>query len=102
MTGHSVLRTCVGCRRVAEQRTLVRLVATEAGDILVTAAPGTGRGAYLCPSEACLAAAWKRRALPRALRCATPRATEATLRARFAAELARRGIGRERAAGEVE
>lgn len=102
MTGHPVLRTCVGCRRVAEQRSLVRLVATQVGDILVNPAPGTGRGAYLCPSEACLAAAWKRRSLVRAFRRATPRATEVTLRARFAAELARRGIGREGAAGEVE
>jgi predicted RNA-binding protein YlxR (DUF448 family) len=100
MTGRSVPRTCVGCRRVAEQQSLIRLVATAAGDILVNPPPGSGRGAYLCPSEACLAAAWKRRSLPRALRRATPMAAEAALRARFVAELARRGIGREGAAGE--
>jgi predicted RNA-binding protein YlxR (DUF448 family) len=99
MRGRPVRRTCVGCRRVAEQRTLIRLVATEAGDILVNPPPGTGRGAYLCPSEACLSAAWKRRSLPRALRRATPRTTESALRGRFAAELARRGIGPEGAGG---
>jgi predicted RNA-binding protein YlxR (DUF448 family) len=101
MRERPVRRTCVGCRRVAVQRSLIRLVATEAGDILVNPPPGTGRGAYLCPSEACLDAAWKRRALARAFRRATPRATEAALRARFAAELARRAIGRKGATGEV-
>ncbi len=102
MRGRLVQRTCVGCRRVAEQRTLIRLVATQAGDILINPPPGTGRGAYLCASDACLAAAWKRRSLPRAFRRATPMATEATLRACFEAELARRGIGRGGTAGEVE
>jgi hypothetical protein len=95
MTSRPILRTCVGCRRVAEQRTLVRLVAAGDGDIRVSPPPGHGRGAYLCPSMACLAAAWKRRSLPRAFRRATPAATEAGLRARFALELARRGAGDE-------
>jgi predicted RNA-binding protein YlxR (DUF448 family) len=95
MTSRPTLRTCVGCRRLAEQRVLVRLVAAGDGDILVSPPPGQGRGAYLCPSMACLAAAWKRRSLPRAFRRATPAATETTLRARFALELARRGLGGE-------
>jgi predicted RNA-binding protein YlxR (DUF448 family) len=102
MRGHPLQRTCVGCRRVAEQETLIRLVATAAGDILVNPPPGSGRGAYLCPSEACLTAAWKRRVLPRALGRATPQATEAVLKARFVAELARRGIGREGAVRDRE
>jgi predicted RNA-binding protein YlxR (DUF448 family) len=91
---------CVGCRRVAEQRALVRLVAAGDGDILVNPPPGQGRGAYLCPSMACLAAAWKRRSLPRAFRRATPAATEAGLRTRFALELARRISGGEGTGGK--
>jgi hypothetical protein len=102
MRGRPVLRTCVGCRRVAEQQSLVRLAATPAGDILVNPMPRIGRGAYLCPTQACLAAAWKRRSLPRTLRRATPRVTEAALQVRFAAELARRGLAGDTAVGGVE
>jgi|PlaIllAssembly_1097288.scaffolds.fasta_scaffold177568_2 hypothetical protein len=102
MRGRPVLRTCVGCRRIAEQGTLIRLVVAEDGDILVSPAPGRGRGAYLCPSMTCLAAAWKRRSLPRAFRRATPAATQAGLQARFDLALAARGLSGEGGGGQAE
>ena len=60
------VRTCVGCRRRAPQRALVRFAVVagrlEAGRTL------PGRGAYMCRSRACLEAAQQRRAFARALR----------------------------------
>jgi len=60
-------RTCVGCRRRRGQDELVRLVAARGR--VVPARPGApGRSAYLCPEEACLEAAEKKRAFARAFR----------------------------------
>ena len=60
-------RTCIGCRRKSGQADLVRLT-SEAGRV-VPAPPGApGRSAYLCPEQACLEAADKRRAFARAFR----------------------------------
>ena len=60
-------RTCIGCRRKRGQSDLVRLT-SEAGRV-VPAPPGApGRSAYLCPGQACLEAADKRRAFARAFR----------------------------------
>ncbi|MFM7718373.1 MAG: YlxR family protein [Actinomycetota bacterium] len=59
-------RTCVGCRRRAPKRTLLRVVAGADGPRIDAAGPG--RGAYLHPSKACLDEAIGRRTLARALR----------------------------------
>ncbi len=75
-------RTCVGCRRARAQSELIRLVA-EDGRVRLARPGAPGRGAYLCPDPACLAAAAKRRAFARAFRGAAD-ADEA-----FAAEFAR-------------
>lgn len=59
--GRSPQRTCVGCRRVGAQGSLLRLARTAAGD--VRADPDRragGRGAYLCRDERCLDAAVRR------------------------------------------
>lgn len=62
-------RTCLGCRRVKAQGELVRFVSSD-GEVRVDfkrALPG--RGVYLCPSEACVTGACKRKdAFSRALR----------------------------------
>jgi uncharacterized protein len=62
------LRTCIGCRRVAETGALLRVTRTAGGDLVVgTGHPG--RGAWLCRhSIACLDAAARRGAFARALR----------------------------------
>lgn len=61
------MRTCIGCRRVADVAALVRVHRSPAG--LVTG-DGAGRGAWLCREHpvACLEEAVRRRAVDRALR----------------------------------
>lgn len=54
------LRICVGCREKKPKRELLRLVRTPEGTICLD--PGgkmSGRGAYICRREACLARALK-------------------------------------------
>lgn len=61
-------RTCVGCRTVRPKRELIRVVRTPQGAIeLDPSGKRSGRGAYLCPSLACLEQARKGRQLERAL-----------------------------------
>jgi predicted RNA-binding protein YlxR (DUF448 family) len=65
------VRTCVGCRRRAPVTELLRVVVHDGG---LTPDPRRrlpGRGASLHPTEECLQAAVRRRALPRALRSST-------------------------------
>ncbi|WP_273935076.1 YlxR family protein [Kutzneria chonburiensis] len=62
------IRTCVGCRAKASDSELLRVVAR---DEIVVPDPRRGlpgRGAWLHPDPACLRAAERRRAFPRALR----------------------------------
>lgn len=64
-----VLRSCVACRRVGEQGTLIRFTASPDGRLVVDHPPKLkGRGAYLCPNPACVEAAARRNPFPRALR----------------------------------
>ncbi len=57
-----------------EKRDLVRIVHTPDGRLLVDATgKQAGRGAYLCPSAACLAQAMKRKSFDRAFRQPVPR-----------------------------
>ncbi|HEY8754603.1 MAG TPA: YlxR family protein [Arthrobacter sp.] len=67
-------RTCIGCRKKASRSVLLRLVAEGSGSTAVLVDERrrmAGRGAWLHPSEACLALAVKRRAFGRALIGAT-------------------------------
>jgi hypothetical protein len=62
-------RTCLGCRRVRAKTALIRLVRGADGVVatdLGGAAPG--RGAYVCPEEACVARALQRGRLTHAFR----------------------------------
>ncbi len=62
-------RMCVACRTMRPKRELVRVVASPDGTVSLD--PGgrkPGRGAYLCRSGDCLAAALKGRKLDRALK----------------------------------
>ncbi|CAM3082783.1 hypothetical protein PSET11_02537 [Arthrobacter ulcerisalmonis] len=70
-------RTCIGCRKKGQRAELLRLVADNSGSPAVVVDQRrrmAGRGAWLHPSESCLALAIKRRAFGRAL----PGATDAT------------------------
>ena len=67
-------RTCIGCRKKGARSELLRLVAEGSGSTAVLVDERrrmAGRGAWLHPSEACLALAVKRRAFGRALNGAT-------------------------------
>ena len=66
------VRTCVGCRAKASDSELLRTVV---GDEMVVPDPRRrlpGRGAWLHPDPACLRAAERRRAFPRAFRVPGP------------------------------
>ncbi len=66
-------RQCVGCRAMKDKKSLLRLVKTPEGDILLDATgKKSGRGAYVCPDSECLKKARKSRALERALETAIP------------------------------
>ena len=62
------MRMCVGCREMKPKRELLRVVKSPQGDIaLDRTGKMPGRGAYVCPSAACLQKAVKTRQLERAL-----------------------------------
>ncbi|MEE2521801.1 YlxR family protein [Pseudarthrobacter sp. J75] len=63
-------RTCIGCRKQGLRSELIRLVASRSDPVTVVVDERrrlAGRGAWLHPSEPCLALAVKRRAFGRAL-----------------------------------
>ncbi|MCX6498037.1 MAG: YlxR family protein [Arthrobacter sp.] len=68
--GNQPQRTCIGCRKQGLRSELLRLVADASGSsavVLDERRRMAGRGAWLHPSEKCLALAVKRRAFGRAL-----------------------------------
>ncbi|MFJ4209878.1 YlxR family protein [Paenarthrobacter sp. NPDC089675] len=76
------VRTCIGCRKQGSRYQLVRLVTQGKGSPVVLVDERrrmAGRGAWLHPSEKCLALAIKRRAFGRAL----PGAAETTAVERY-------------------
>lgn len=61
------MRQCLGCREMKPKGELIRVVRSPEGEIsLDFRGKKPGRGAYLCPNEACLARVKKSRALERA------------------------------------
>ena len=67
------LRKCTGCNEMKPKKELVRVVKSPEGEIsLDLTGRKAGRGAYVCPDAACLAAARKARRLERAFSCAIP------------------------------
>lgn len=66
---HLPQRTCIACRQVKEQKSLVRLVRAENGVAQMDpSGRQPGRGAYLCPNRACWELAVKKDRLAYALR----------------------------------
>jgi predicted RNA-binding protein YlxR (DUF448 family) len=69
------MRKCVGCNEMKPKRELIRVVRSPEGTIFLDrTGKANGRGAYLCPSAACLKQAKKRRSLQRAFACAVDEA----------------------------
>jgi predicted RNA-binding protein YlxR (DUF448 family) len=77
-TRHVPQRSCVACRQVRPKTELLRVVRTPLGAVRVDGSGKlAGRGAYLCPTEACAARAVKQTRLARALGVAVgPEVTE--------------------------
>jgi predicted RNA-binding protein YlxR (DUF448 family) len=62
------MRQCLGCREMKPKNELIRVVRGKEGDIsLDMRGKKSGRGAYVCPLEACFNKAKKSRAFERAL-----------------------------------
>ena len=67
------VRRCVGCNAQKPKRELVRVVRSPDGDVSVDlTGKKAGRGAYLCPSAACLAKARKAKRLQNAFGVPVP------------------------------
>ncbi|MGI6131634.1 MAG: RNase P modulator RnpM [Bacillota bacterium] len=66
-------RTCVGCGKVTDKRSLVRIVRTPEGDVVVDlTGKRSGRGAYVCAACECLQRAVRSGKLSKALEAAVP------------------------------
>ena len=67
------VRRCVGCNAQRPKRELVRVVRSPEGEISIDLrGKAPGRGAYLCPSAACLAKARKAKRLEHAFGVPVP------------------------------
>lgn len=64
------LRTCVGCGESKDKEALLRFSAGPDGSLVLNLRGRTGRGAYLCPTRACLELAIKRKGFQRTLKVA--------------------------------
>ena len=63
------MRQCVGCGEMKEKKSLIRIIRTPEGRILLDrTGRANGRGAYICDDPACLAAARKKKSLNRAFK----------------------------------
>ena len=61
------MRMCLGCREMKAKKDLIRVVRSPEGDVsLDPTGRKSGRGAYVCRSEACLSRAIRQKQLERA------------------------------------
>ena len=66
-------RKCTGCQGRFPKQTLVRVLRTPEGEILIDlTGKRSGRGAYICKNPACLKKARKGRRLESSLECTIP------------------------------
>lgn len=67
------LRMCAGCRERAPKKSLIRIVRTPEGELILDARDkAPGRGAYICRKTECLKKAQKSRSIERALNITIP------------------------------
>ena len=79
-----VLRRCVACRELLDRQQLWRVIRDPQDGVLLDR--GMGRSAYLCPTEACLDEARRRKRLNKALRCQVPDIVITTLQERLSSQ----------------
>ena len=64
------MRQCVGCGEMKEKKSLIRVIRTPDGTILLDrTGRANGRGAYLCKNPVCLKKARKANRISQALSC---------------------------------
>ena len=81
MNQRPVLRRCVTCRQLLDRQQLWRVIRDHQEGVVLD--EGMGRSAYLCPSEACLEEALRRKRLQKALRCQVPKSVVEVLQKRL-------------------
>ncbi|OPX86224.1 MAG: hypothetical protein A4E53_03134 [Pelotomaculum sp. PtaB.Bin104] len=63
-------RMCVGCQEMKPKKELIRVVRTPEETIEIDpTGKRSGRGAYICPDEACFLKALKAKRFEKALKC---------------------------------
>ena len=62
------MRRCIGCMTSKDKRDLIRIAGYEGKVSLDKTGKAKGRGVYLCPEDACLKLAIKKKAISRALK----------------------------------
>ena len=69
------VRRCVGCGEHLPKNTLVRVLRTPEGEIILDlSGKKSGRGAYICKKASCLKKARKSRRIEASLECSIPEA----------------------------
>ena len=64
------MRKCVGCQEMKEKKSLIRVVKTAEGDIILDdTGKKNGRGAYICRSAECFRLARKARKFEKSFQC---------------------------------
>lgn len=80
-------RRCVGCGEHLPKNTLIRVLRTPEGEIVLDLiGKRSGRGAYVCKSTACLKKAVKSKRLEASLECRIPEEIYATLEEELSCE----------------
>jgi hypothetical protein len=78
------LRKCVGCGEMKGKNEMMRVLRSDDGTIcLDTTGKKNGRGAYVCKSASCLAAARKNKGLERSFKMSIPEEVYDTLEREF-------------------
>lgn len=78
-------RSCVGCKSQRAKSHLIRIVRAPDGAVyLDSSGRAPGRGAYLCPSQACLEKALKRGSLGKSLHSPLSLSQQEEIRKEFA------------------
>ncbi len=68
------LRKCIGCGEMKGKKEMIRVIKTPEDEIMIDATgKKNGRGAYICPSSACLAKAIKSKGLERSFKVSIPK-----------------------------
>ncbi len=84
MTRKVPMRQCIGCREMKEKKSLIRVIRTPEGEILLDElGKKNGRGAYICHSLECLCKAEKTKGLERSFQMAIPKEVYDRLKKEF-------------------